>query len=82
MSKHFIFAAVSASFLLAACSPTPQELAEKNMELHRRLGECLTEADSSAVFKQISQVESQAREIFTKQELKEYERLAHASEQD
>lgn len=71
---------LASAIALVSCNPTPQELAEKNISLHEELARCATEADSLAVFRKISEVESKARDIFNKTELKEYERLAHPAQ--
>lgn len=77
--KKIIFLALSATFLstLCACSPSPAELAQQNRDLHKQLEKATTRQDSDAVWKQITEVETRARREFTKDEFKEYARLAH-----
>lgn len=65
---------------MVSCGPSPSDLAAKSVELHRQLKEATNEADSAAIYREISYLESQARDNFNKQELKEYERLAHPHE--
>lgn len=67
---------------LAACEPTPAELAERSIALHLQMVDAKTEDDSIAIFQKITEVESQARQLFTKQQLREYERLAHPVDSD
>ena len=79
--KKFVSAFITATFLsLVSCGTSPRELADESIRLHKQLAECTTEADSTAMFKEIAYVESRARQEFNKQELKEYERMAHSSD--
>lgn len=64
-------------FGLVSCSPSPAELAAESHSLHAQLEKATNRNDSATIFKQIAALETRAREIFTKDELKEYERLAH-----
>lgn len=66
---------ISLIFLISSCNPTPADLADESIELHKELAEAKTEKDSSEIFRKISALESEARRIFRKEELKEYERL-------
>lgn len=77
--KYFIVSLLCLIALaMSSCSsPSPEELAAESKALHEQLSRATTEADSTAVFRQISALETHAREIFNKQELRQYERLAH-----
>lgn len=71
-----IIALVSLS-ILWGCSPSPDDLAEESKRLNYELSVAKNRKDSDSIYREISAVETKAREIFTKKELKEYERKAH-----
>lgn len=66
--------------LSTACSTTPAELAAQSRQLHVELENARTAEDSTLIFKKIAETETRAREEFRKDELKEYERLAHSED--
>lgn len=81
MRKYIsIFVVALSAWILMSCTPTPAELAEESRELHRQLEAAKTEQDSSRIFAEIARLETQARTVFDKTELREYERLAHPAE--
>lgn len=80
MRKSILITGVAVAAALSGCSPTPADLANESRLLHVELAEAVTSEDSAAVFRQIAELESRARQIFDKAELKEYERLAHSQE--
>lgn len=62
--------------LYACSSSSPEELAERSKELHRQLETAKTRADSTAIWKQIVEVEELARGL-GKDDAKVFARLAH-----
>ena len=77
MKFYLIFTIVSTLIALSACAPTPAEMAEQSKALHRKLEQAATQQDSISIYREIAILESEARSRFQKDELKEYERLAH-----
>lgn len=77
MRKLLYLCGLGLVMAITSCSTTPAQLAERSQMLHKALEIATTASDSSMIYREIAAVESEARRIFTKQELKEYERLAH-----
>ena len=63
---------------IVACGPSPASLAEESKVLHKSLEVAATRADSDSIYREIAYIESEARKLFTKAELREYLKLAHS----
>lgn len=76
--NKLIFASIFALTLLTfSCSPTPGELAQQSLELHKQLEAATNKADSTEILNRIITLETEARETLSKDEFKEYARTAH-----
>ena len=78
--KTLYISSLTLVLCMSGCGTSPGKLADESKRLHEELSRATTKSDSTAIFKEIAAVESHARAVFTKAELKEYERLAHPAQ--
>lgn len=74
-SKSLLIALAFLALIIAACGPTPQELADEHHRLHQKLRNATNEDDSISIYKEIEALESKARSKLNKTEYKEYRKL-------